>query len=299
MKSCVLLVCDAGYVGHAIALVRQIRRTEPDGEFDIVLASPEANSLQMPDDGPILLPIQVDAFITALPMNSRLKHYTYWLLPAIEKACQIYDRVLYLDIDIYCAAPGIGALMSIDMQGKTLAAVLDVQQQYRPRRIREFAGMTPETAPYFNAGVLLIDANRWRDEDISRKIEGLCNTDADRLYCHDQSLLNLCFFRNWLELSPVWNWQFSKKNALISMQAGPRLIHYAGSQKIWDQDADRLAYSHWLSFDPDRALQIRERNWDQRAAINRQFFVSGLYYRRKTISFLRRFPHDMATFSHI
>lgn len=298
MKSCVLLVCNAGYASYATALARQIRRTEPDGQFDIVLASPDTNTLQMPEDGPLLLPIQVDSFITALPANSRLKHYTYWRLPAIEKACQIYDRVLYLDVDIYCAAPGIDALMSIDMKGKPLAAVLDVQQQYRARRIREFSGKTPETAPYFNAGVLLIDAHLWRAEAAFQSIKALCDTDADRLYCHDQSLLNLCFFRNWLELSPVWNWQFSKKNSFIAMQAGPRLIHYAGSQKIWDQDADSLPYSHWLSFNPDRTLEKRERNWDQKAAINRQFFVSGLYYRRKTLSYLRRFTHDMATIAH-
>lgn len=298
MNDCVLLVCNNAYAEYALRLARQIRRNEPNGSYDIVLASPEEITTPIPDDGPILLPIEVDDFIHALPANSRLKHFTYWRLPAIEAVSKLYRRVLYLDIDIYCAAPGISDLFQIDMQDKPLAAVLDVQQQYRPRRVQEFAAKIPSNAPYFNAGVLLIDGQRWLSDNSFKAIECLCETEAELLFCHDQSLLNLFFFRNWLELSPVWNWQFSKKNAFISTQAGPRLIHYAGARKIWEHNADKVAYSHWLSFDPARAADTTARDWDNIATINWQFFTSGLYYRRRVLNYLRRFPGDYIAISH-
>lgn len=297
MSACVLLVCNRDYMGYAAALAREITAVEPGG-FDLLLASPDTLTSDAVASGLIHRPIVVSDFIEALPVSERLKHYTYWRLPAIEAASASYDRILYLDIDIVCAAPGIGQLLSLDLQGKTIAAVLDVHHHYRPRRlVRDFESVGLAQAPYFNAGVLLIDGDAWRSQNRFARIEGICGESPHALFCHDQSALNISFHKDWLEISPIWNWQFSKKNSHISLHAGARLIHFAGLQKIWS-DTDRDLYrSHWLRFSRSHALDVR-RDWDRVAEESRRNIISGLWYRQRLLKYLSRFPSDMSTFSH-
>ena len=57
-------------------------------------------------------------------------------------------------------------LFKLDMQDQVLAAVRDIHQRHRQdRSVQEFAVLGYETAPYFNAGVLLVDCARWLETE--------------------------------------------------------------------------------------------------------------------------------------
>lgn len=293
-RSCVLIVCNAAYMEYVAQQARLIRTVEaPD--YDIVVASPDPPTPELTQSGAIYAHIDVKGFIQELPVNLRLGQYTYWRFCAIEALAARYERILYLDSDVYCAAPGINALLEIDLKGCPLAAVRDVHQQYRPTRwVEEYAIVDRAQSHYFNAGVLLIDAARWRDDRRFAKIEDLCRAHPKALIRHDQSALNLSFYRDWLELSPVWNWQYSKKNASLALLCGPRLIHYFDRMKIWTPYCGAQMRQHWLSFSPrDDASQGLSRR-DLRKMHLRNL-IAGLWYRRRTLAYVERFRDDFDT----
>ncbi|MFY0617231.1 glycosyltransferase [Shimia sp.] len=289
---------NRAYFSYAENLARQIRMWEGAG-LDIVYATADMQPSDAPDAICRIVPIEISDFIDTLPANQRLKHYTYWRLPAFEKVCQHYSRVLYLDLDTYCAAPGVGDLLQIDMQSATLAAVLDVHQYYRPKRIvEEFETVGFAQNSYFNAGVLLVDAEGWRREHRYEQIVATAQEHGAALCRHDQSLLNLVFYRDWLEVSPVWNWQYSKRNALWVPFAGPRLLHYAGAEKIWKDSVSSVDHGHWLSFAPQRAAEARLRDWSTTQKHQWDALVASLYYRKPFLRYLARFATDFTSHSH-
>lgn len=296
-RFCVTLVCNEGYLDKAGFVAQQLL-AQTNRNFDVLICTDT-----IPDSKPSFLPegvslrqIDLDDTLTNLPQNERLKHYTYWRLPAIEMLSTEYERILYLDTDVYVARDGLSALLEMDMQGATLAATLDVHQRHRPgRALREFTAMGYETAPYFNAGVLLVDGRRWHETSAFEKIMRLAQTSPEALFCHDQSLLNIQFYNDWLELSPMWNWQNSNRVNLVGEFISPYLIHFVGSTKIWDASDGTLPMKYHAAFSAYSGQASKE------AQETKNIFdtlLKNIWYWRKTSKYLSSFPNSSMTKRH-
>jgi len=163
-------------------------------DVSILIASVDASSENLKGDYAKILPIDVSGFIEKLPQNKRLKQYTYWRLPAFAEAAQKFDKILYLDTDFHVLGAKAMKLFDIDMKGAPLAAVRDVHQSIRPDRLpNEFKILDWDNAPYFNAGMLLIDGAQFREENILSVLEKFAMDYPHALTAHDQSLLNLVY----------------------------------------------------------------------------------------------------------
>ena len=56
----------------------------------------------------------------------------------------------------------------------------------------------------FNSGVMLIDVDRWREENISTKLLELTELHHQEVY-GDQGVLNILFKDKWKELDKIYN----------------------------------------------------------------------------------------------
>ena len=238
--NCVLLVCNYNYLKFAHFACFNLFKVN-DCDFQIVIATdklpPKAEQL----DNVSYYEIQLLDFIESLPQNKRLQQYTYWRLPAIEQLASFYKKILYLDIDIFIDIPILKPLFNVDFCGAVIAAVLDVHQKYRSdRMLPEFKKLNMPLARSFNAGVLLVDCEQWLQQKIFDKILVIAKENKDALLRHDQSLLNIALYENWLEISPVWNWQQSIKSEIWIENNAPHLIHICGDEKFWDLNAHNV-----------------------------------------------------------
>ena len=227
-----------------------------------------------------IMPIEVSGFISKLPQSERLREFGYWRIPGIAEAAKTYDRILYLDSDIHVEGSNLEKLLSIDMLGAPIAAVRDVHQSVRPnRKAHEFKKLGWNNAPYFNAGVLLIDGAKFLEDNAIAMIENCAQKYPQALTTYDQSLLNLAFYKNWLELSPVWNWQLSHRNFQIYPSFDVELIHVAGETKPWSEVGGYIPnnilmkYREFIGDHSDRAVHER------RAIKDFKYFLktSGIY----------------------
>ena len=96
---------------------------------------------------------------------------------------------------------------------------------------------------YFNAGVMIIDFQKWNKNKIPEKLYSTLQKHYDKLIYWDQDVLNLVFDDNYLELNKNLNFdlfistdqnnlspeEHFGKNALEEMS----LLHYTGSIKPW------------------------------------------------------------------
>lgn len=303
-KHCVLLVCNEGFLTPALFVCHQLKANCPT-TFDVAIASGEDLSHLIPDDIRFFH-VDMGSFTDALPEAPRLKKYTYWRIPAIDYVSHLYDRVLYLDVDVFINDPSeIGQLLSIPMGENAVAAVRDVHQFTRPNRIaQEHRTLGLPTTPYFNAGLLLIQSSRWQALNCFENIRRLTQSHKHLLFCHDQSLLNLASEGRWMELSPVCNWQYSRKNCLLTEMVSPKIIHFAGAVKLWHAPNGDTPQRYWQAYQTYVHGQGLPSTQTYPPANARWFKVWGLnllknlWYFRRYQRYLQRFETPFTTVNH-
>lgn len=243
LTKCVVMTANLPYIPYAEFVAWQIRR-QLRTDIKIFIASADAAASDLKFDVATFLPIDVKEFVANLPHNGRLGQYAYWCLPAITKLAEQFDRILYLDTDVIINGSNIEKLFEIDLLGAAFAAVRDVHQSVKPNRtVIEFEKLGLPNAPYFNSGVLLIDGPAFAQNGTINEIEKITKDSPDAIHAHDQSLLNIVFYNNWLELSPLWNWQYSMRNKILTPYLNVEIMHLAGSNKPWNDHGETLPSS--------------------------------------------------------
>lgn len=181
-------------------------------------------------------------------VSGELSRASYFRLDIANILGSDVHKIIYLDCDLL-VYDDIEKMWSIDMNGKPLAATWDlgIMASERIRKQKNhFIGL-PFDAPYFNAGVLMMDLDMWRKGAYAKEIIALAT--GNKYPNHDQDALNKFFMNNWTELPlrwdvipPVFN-LFTKiltKPALrkkaIEAKLHPAIFHYAGGYKPWEYE---------------------------------------------------------------
>ena len=181
----------------------------------------------------------------------------------IADICSQYDKVVYLDCDILVRSD-IADLYNINMGKKVIMATNDIVSYpartknykiydiYRKDYTKNILKM-PDTTQYFQAGILVFNVSQMREENLTqvflKKIEEIKNP-----ICHDQDILNTSCYGKVLYISQKWNfYNFFNEESLksnyirgrfndipkdlqgdyLSAQKDPKLVHFAGNQKVW------------------------------------------------------------------
>ena len=293
-RSCILLASSASYTRYSEYVAWQIRQAGVK-DIPIFIASADATPSELRGQSACIMPIEVSRFISKLPRSERLKEFGYWRIPGIAQAAKTYDRILYLDSDIHVEGSNLEKLLSIDMQGAPIAAVRDVHQSVRPNReVTEFKKLGWHNAPYFNAGVILIDGAKFLKYNALSMIENCAQKYPQALTTYDQSLLNIAYYKDWLELSPVWNWQLSHRNFQLYPSFDVELMHVAGETKPWSEISGYIPNNivmKYREFIGDyRKRTVRER----RAIKDFKYFLKNQWYLKNYRNWIERFESKFA-----
>lgn len=149
-------------------------------------------------------------------------------------------RVIYLDCDVL-AFDDVAQLWQVDLDGNIVGAVTNLGVQAIDR-------LNIPDGDYFNSGVLLIDMEKWRSEQVGEKTLAFMNDNIERLIFPDQDGLNCILKKRWKHLPLRWNQQpasysmHSKGRTERSLTPesfheairNPAIVHYLGKNKPWD-----------------------------------------------------------------
>jgi lipopolysaccharide biosynthesis glycosyltransferase len=137
-------------------------------------------------------PSQVEAF----PVNGHATVATYFrlLLPGLlPEQCR---RAIFIDSDaVVCS--NLEPLWQMPLEGKALAAVPEHWPSCRDHGYHH--------GHYFNAGVMLLDLERWRQSDVLGRGAAFARANPHRLRHWDQDVLNHVFEDDWLTIGERWN----------------------------------------------------------------------------------------------
>ena len=150
------------------------------------------------------------------------------------------ERVLFLDADLL-VLDDIAKIWETDISNVSVAAVVDqaIPLCSSPRGVKNRSSLgIPDSAPYFNAGVMFINLTRWRRLNIpARTSEYFHRISGQADFLHQEGL-NAVLWDNWLPLDQRWNLIASLTGRAYSPYkrfswGPPGIVHFAGRFKPW------------------------------------------------------------------
>lgn len=193
-----------------------------------------------------LYPVDLAA-VAGLPTWGRMTRSTYARLLMAQFLPVQLDRVVWLDCDLLVEAD-LARLWETSLDGNTVLAVQDILV---PRidsaggiRSHALLGL-PSGAAYFNAGVMLVDLGRWRDDDVAGQALAYLDTQADDVQYWDQEALNAVLPGRWGQLDHRWNQNASvtgrpflrvrhlDQRTYALLERDPWILHFSGRVKPW------------------------------------------------------------------
>lgn len=162
-----------------------------------------------------------------VPLSFKASHlppgsYVRLLLPSILPPD--IPRYAYLDIDVLVGAD-VAELVDTDLHGRPIGMVINRGFEENVRAyVRDQLGVDPDD--YYNAGILLIDAEAFRRDNHGA---GLLETGVrmPATWFADNDILNVYFQGKIFPLDEKWNLR-SKDHPM-----GDYILHFAGGAKPW------------------------------------------------------------------
>jgi lipopolysaccharide biosynthesis glycosyltransferase len=237
----IVMACDESYAMQLAIALRSATDANRSGEplnvyvlvdhFSPSMRQRVINSL--PEGSAMIqwVPVDLRSFegFSTLPRISKMT-FARFMIPRIF--ANDVQRVLYLDADIL-VLDDLGPLWDIDLKGAVIGAVSDRILDPQIKAGRPGLEKFPRVRDYFNAGVLLIDLDRWRKERISEKALEYLMSHSDSPLA-DQDALNVACDGCWTELGLRWNFYDHFETPILHMSPAerPKIVHFTG-QKPW------------------------------------------------------------------
>lgn len=232
-RNAVLFTCDKKYLPYAITAIERIRAIDLNPTYDICICSDDLTGDEFPfDDLDIRLEHTSTSPFETLNIEWNMPAVTFDRLVAPKTLLGRYDRILYCDSDTYLLNGGLQHLFDMDMQGHAIAAAPDRIMWYpnaakRFKKYREGLGLSEKV--YFNSGVLLIDVNKFAEEQLLERCIKFAHENPEKIHIMDQSVLNGVLQGDFLQLSIRWNWQNCGMVGSLVEQYQPYILHFNSS----------------------------------------------------------------------
>ncbi len=241
-RICIVLICDDYYAILLAAFLKSIEVNHKKNEIiDVYIVNDEISNHNKKKilDSLILekMVLHWIRMIDAIPENTNLpiinngypiNTYLRLLIPYfIPKHVK---KIIFMDVDMIMLED-ISILWNVEIGNYTIGAASDTIGPITKtigdgiKNYREL-GLDP-IQKYFNAGVQIINIDKWLEQDITNKTFDAINNNKKYANLGDQYGLNIALIGNWFELDRLWNC-FS-----VNTDINPKLIHYFHRKPIY------------------------------------------------------------------
>jgi lipopolysaccharide biosynthesis glycosyltransferase len=236
-----------------------------------------------------------EALLSKMNVSEKYTLPAYYRLLVPQLLPKHVQKVIYLDTDLIVQGD-IEELWNIDIGERYALAVQDpchlsIGKSHGLRNYKE-NGISPDSK-YCNTGVLVINLEKWRSEDVGQKIIQYLERNRDYVEWADQDGVNAVLAGKWGELDPRWNqvhaiydyssWRDSpyEEDVYNAALHNPYIIHFTTPPKPWQQGCkhpkkdlfyeylDQTAWSGWRNTIWRRALRRVRKEVQQRLSFGK------------------------------
>ena len=160
--------------------------------------------------------------------NPHFTYATYYrlLLPTLLPNV---DKLIYLDCDLIVRS-SLSTLMNENMYGNLCKGVIDVLNFENQTRLH--------LDKYVNAGVLLIDLKKWRENKVETKFKTYLKKHFDEILWNDQDVINAVLKGKIDYIDPRWNTQLTeykggRTEEFRKIGKKAYIMHFISNKKPW------------------------------------------------------------------
>ena len=195
--------------------------------------------------------IFIKEFATAPKICDRITNASYYKL-SIANLLPNLDKVVYVDVDTVIRQD-LSEMFDIDISDYYVGGVLGLYHYFQARHLMKNLNI-PTMNDYINAGVMVMNLKKIRDDKMDKKLKSFVGILTD-----DQDIINKVFYGKIKLIHPKWNLTLiSLRNwvgvdalypRVVSQEAynNPAIMHYAGGTKPWQYYNIFLAHE-WMLY---------------------------------------------------
>ena len=186
-----------------------------------------------------------------LTTHSYITLATYYRLKIPKLLNKDVKRIIYLDCDIV-VNNSLSELYNTDLGENYIGGVIDIRVKYKPKW---------KNKTYVNAGMLLIDVEKIRKDNIEEKFLEYTKNNFEKIKAGDQDIINFTLEGKIKILDDLWNVQVSSFLSRSNFTKHPKIIHFVAKKKPWkfgsysmfkDKYFQNLALTPWAITQKDK-----------------------------------------------
>lgn len=174
--------------------------------------------------------------------NNHISEATYYRIFIDKYLESSVKTVVYVDADTICIKDPTNNLENLLKDLVISSYTISARTEINKDEIENYTSLY-ENDPalpfkrlnidylYFNAGVMLIDVSKWRDNDLTNKLINKLNILRDKIVTWDQDVINSEINGNYIPLPESLNCFQTEVNQ--NNEKNKFIIHYLGSNKPW------------------------------------------------------------------
>lgn len=258
MRKDFCLCFNEGYVPYACVTIKSIMdnaNPEDDVVIHIVSDYLSNDSLEFLKQWNVVFHIINDDSIFDGIDSSVWSVYTLYRLFLPKYLETDIHKVLYLDCDVI-VNDNLNELFEMDMRDRAIAGCIDPQTYSEEVFARLNYGVEKK---YICAGVLLMNLDYWRENDLTDKVVEYMKSNPDKIAFLEQDALNFLCSENKIILPAEYGVQcsFLRDNRFLvehidsieSIVDNPKIVHYAGYAP-WVYCKNKSLHSHlwWKTY---------------------------------------------------
>lgn len=265
MKTIEIAACtDRGFIMPTGVMMRSVCRNNESVRFHLVVdesvtEEDKADLREAALSREVLFYTIDSQVFNSLPTVDNIPRSTYYRLLMPQVLPESIQKILFLDGDII-VRHSLRPLWETDLSGVAIAAVTDADESKIEKYNRQ--KYLPSYG-HFNAGVMLINLDYWRANDIRGEIESYMKDHVEDIRYCDQDILNYvlkdkkktlpitynvqtCFL--WvLEKACYDYWKYEAE--VLEARRDPAIIHYnIGNVKPWMEGSAHPFKSSFLKY---------------------------------------------------
>lgn len=266
----IVLSTDDNFVQHCCVTIASVLKHNSDVVFYVFtegLSEKNENLIQslVTSLGGTCNICKIDSdIVRKFPMPSNADAHisiaTYYRLFAELVLPETVETFIYMDADMVVRG-NIVDLLNEDLNNYALGAVfqpVSESQERDKKRLR-----IPDDYGYFNAGLLLVNLNYWRKNNVTKRLISFINNNYSLIKQHDQDVLNAVLYKEVKPVSYTWNFlppffeveklNFKEYVNYTTKIDDPRIIHFVSAPKPWDFGCEhplRSEYKKYLDQTP-------------------------------------------------
>ena len=198
-----------------------------------------------------------DNNVEVIKFKFKIKHYpnlksshvseaTYYRMFIADHISDSSPFVVYVDADAFFLEDINEDIYKIANKLSSENILLSAKTEHTNDEAKELFKRLDMDSRYFNAGVMIINFQKWKNENVSEKLRNKVDEIKENINYWDQDVLNKYFDTNIEILDHRLNCKIDDDSPRVNLQSDPYILHYAGSKKPWTIEGLTDIDSHYF-----------------------------------------------------